>query len=181
MNKKGIQLAANMVVILILGIVLLVGGLSVVYKVFQGGSEINNRLSNNQQQQLDLAMDDGALVAMARTQKSISRGKFDVFALGINNEIGETGYFKLFIDNGIVNEDGNSWGMVGDTLYIQGPYTINNNENKKLAIGIDVPKNAPSGVYILRATVCYNITTPGITCDNSDQYGDKKTIRVVVR
>ena len=177
MNKRGIELSVNFLVIIILGIVILAGGITLIYKVFAGSTQLTDRVSDQQAAELDRIMSQGQLVATATTTKTIKRGDFDIFAIGINNEIGEDMDFYVRLNTTVPNDLGASFSIAGGkTLLNPGPLTIKNNAYEHIGIGISVPKNVSRGTYILGVNVCNSTIGPA----DCDQYGSPKRLYVVV-
>lgn len=84
-GKKGIELALNFIVILIMSIIIFVGALYITVKFMNQANERKNQLDQDTEQQIENLIADGSKVAIAFETKEIKRGHSDVFGLGIQN------------------------------------------------------------------------------------------------
>lgn len=84
-GKKGIELALNFIVILIMSIIIFVGALYITVKFMNQANERKNQLDQETAQQIENLIADGSKVAIAFETKEIKRGHSDVFGLGIQN------------------------------------------------------------------------------------------------
>ncbi|TKJ40227.1 hypothetical protein CEE37_07840 [candidate division LCP-89 bacterium B3_LCP] len=157
MDKKGIELSINFLVIIIISLIVFGFGARFIYQL---GSEAV-KLQSMTVEELDrkigiLACEGSERVCFGFDRKIIKRGKLGVFGLRIINILDNqdfdvlvsrptpSGYTKkgedIVSDNLIVKPESRS-------VYIQ------KNEEKDLAIGVEVPKDARAGIYIFDVRV----------------------------
>ncbi|MGM5487683.1 MAG: hypothetical protein ACQESG_01915 [Nanobdellota archaeon] len=85
MNRKGIELSANFLVILIIGFVVFGAGLAMTKSFFSGAEKTRKDLDQDTVRRIEQLMNDGSRVSIPVNKKEIPRGELDVFGVGINN------------------------------------------------------------------------------------------------
>lgn len=159
-NKRGIELAANFFVIMILSLVILGMGIYLVSLFFTTTEELKTNLDEQTEKQIQRILLEGKRVAIPINKKDIKRGKGNLFGLGILNILGETKNFKIHVSNGPIIKNDNNQINEGEAGYIQLQYLqdhikeILNNEQQIFAIPVRVPRSAQIGTYILNVYVC---------------------------
>lgn len=157
-NKKGIELAINTLVIMILGLVILIAGTSIFFKAYNKTVEMSEEVDSQTQKRLADLLNDGSSVVVPITSKEAERGKRVDFNLGVNNELLRDATFKVEVEymdstgNDVLDKqncdwENEDWGKCGP-FYIKELFELRNNEQKFLPIGIIVPKEASKGQYI---------------------------------
>jgi len=84
-NKRGIELAINFIVMLIMAIAVFSGGLLFAGKFFRQAGATKAVLDTQAQRQIEALLNDGSPVVLPVHTKTIRRSKYDTFALGILN------------------------------------------------------------------------------------------------
>ena len=156
MDKKGIELSINFIVILIISIIIFSLGATFIYNLGSEATELQSMTTDELDRKIsNLACEGSEKVCFGFDKKIIEKGKLGIFSLRITNilasqdfEITVTrpspcGYKK---DNTEIPRDNCNDLMVKPALRT---FRIEQNEEKDLAIGIQVPKKAVSGTYIL--------------------------------
>jgi len=161
MNKKGFELATNMLVVIILSLVLLGAGIAIFAKIVSVSQDIKTDLDQQTIEQLDIAMDDGSLIVVPRNRVTTNRGEVARFTIGFWNE-GDNGDFTL---NVTANSDIN-WKIV----YVENYNDLETNKRAHALIGIGVPKETPKGQYTFDITIY----------KGSNVYENKKRVSIVV-
>ncbi|HLC80668.1 hypothetical protein J4207_04230 [Candidatus Woesearchaeota archaeon] len=167
MNRKAaIELSMNFLVVIIISLVILAGGVSLLYKFIKVGKDSIVLIDDQTRVQLEQLLDDGSLVALPYVAKTIKRGNDFVFGLGVLN-IKAGG--KLTFTTIIKQSKG-----AGElpVLYDSIPFALEKNQKHTQGILISVPKNAPSGTYIFDVKVLIE--------GEDDPYGGVKKITVTV-
>ena len=194
-SKKGIQLTINMIVVLLMSITILILALVLAGKIFSGVDDIEATLTDQTVKELNRLLDNNARVQLLHSAKTIERGDFDNFALGIKNIDNTFGpYFRVEVryDKGVA-EDGSDIQLdINDQetinqawwdsyMLIQNPTpNIPVNKRDHSAIAIGVRDTARSGTYIFNVLVCEGASQPA-SCNPNDLYGDRvKQIWVTV-
>lgn len=167
-DKRGIELSINFLVTLIIAIVLFGMGIFLANMIFSGGGEIAERQFADFDRQVgELACYSSDNVCINIKEKEVLRGKFDTLAVTIRNAFDKTD-FKTTItntkfipaDKTLPVQEGNAittklllFGF--DTGRIE---TLEKREKKTFGVGIEIPKEAPSGQYVLTVNVTYKDT-----------------------
>jgi hypothetical protein len=199
-SKKGFELSINMIVVIILGVVLLMAGISIFYKGYNKVVEMRKDVDSQNKQSLNnLMMNSDAIVALPFSSKEGKRGGFVDFDLGINNELGSTTTFYTCVDYSgtsadyssgdepFTNED-KSWLIVYKGLLAQ---TVRNNDHAYIPLRISIPKKGVlKGQYVFNVIVKYddgktNVNSnlsPEQICEISSlpQYGTTQKIYVKI-
>ena len=173
MKKAAIELSMNFLVVIILAIVIFGAGIYLMNKLFGAAGAKVLVWDRQMQDQIESLMDDGSQIAIPFDSKTIPRGKLDTFGIGIFNTEA-TGVFEItivfdeaFTSSGtsickgtdaplLLNDcgDPHSW-IVGQTVAAGTTFTktIKQYDKDKFLVGIDVPKNAPTGSYLFSVSV----------------------------
>ncbi len=123
-NRRGIELAINTLVTLILGILLFTLSIYLIYYVRDKGAELTEAIDAKTQEEIQrLLTSENAIVALPFASKTVEKGQFADFGLGVRN-IGQTATFAYELSFDIATTaDGKSVIAQRDT---EGPY-INRN------------------------------------------------------
>ncbi|MDP3639648.1 MAG: hypothetical protein Q8R53_00400 [Nanoarchaeota archaeon] len=187
MSRKGaIGLSVELLVIIILGLVILGAGITFLYQLLGGASELKAELDTRTQQELErLLVDQGKQVALPRHTATILPGESHVFGLGILNtgSRGETftltvllskaldeneavAYDDPDVPNEALRTASENW-----LLYNTAELRIAENEHRTEGILVDIPNDAPKGTYIYDVKVSVG----------GQPYGNKLKFTVVVK
>jgi hypothetical protein len=182
-NKKGFELSINMLIVIILGIVMLVTGLTIFNSAFSKVSDTAMNVDSQTQKQLASLLDNGGTVVMPYTTKEGERGERVIFSLGVNNELKME---KEFMVNGSYSNcaaDSSgcgckiNGGSTNCSVAIHPvSFTLKNNEHQYVMVGVDVPKKISKGQYFFHIDVWYNHTA-----ETYAQYGSKQVISFYVK
>ncbi|MBU1622891.1 MAG: hypothetical protein KJ597_04940 [Nanoarchaeota archaeon] len=178
MNKKAaIGLSMNVLVIFILSIVILAGGITLLYKFIGGAEEQQEILDQRTQQELErLLIDQGKRVALPFQTATLSRGDSHLFGIGILN-IAESADFQVTIELAKAIDDTetemeadpdivNQWMLFNDESF-----QIEQNQHVKELISVKVPTTAPNGQYIFNVRVM----------SDNKQYGNTQKMYVTIK
>ena len=175
-KKAALGLSMEMLVVIIISIVILAGGITLLYKFIGFGEQTKRDLDERTDQELErLLSDQGKKVALPLQVADVQRGKTHVFGLGILN-IGEVGdQFKIVVQPA---PDQNLQASASWLLYDQGQIEIKEGEHRKEGILVTLPKDIPAGTYIFNVQVCSGgaepTTIPVVPChsDLPSPYGN---------
>lgn len=180
-NKKGVvSLSINVLVIIIISLVILGLGVSLLFKFIGTSVDVKTDLDERTSQQIEsLLVDKGQIVALPLHVKTVFPGSQPIFGIGVLN-INDLDEFTLQTSlSTYIDEQGK-----GQTspelitkaqdwlLYSPAPFTVKQNENEKLSILVNVPKDAPPGQYIFNAKI-FN--------SKKEQYGNTQKFTVIVK
>ncbi|MAE13503.1 hypothetical protein CMO92_02980 [Candidatus Woesearchaeota archaeon] len=178
MNKKGIQLSVNFLVVIILGLVILGLGMSLFYKLIGSATTTVQEVDRQTQERLERMMVGGNLVVVSDTTKAVETGEYADFFVGITNELADTTEFDLHIEY-LNSQSGQNNPMMSDedVIFNPGPYLIDVNGFEFIPVRIVVPKNTPRDSYLFLVTVAKD----GLPLSNPDAvYGSKHLLTVNV-
>ncbi|MBN2453975.1 hypothetical protein JXB11_00355 [Candidatus Woesearchaeota archaeon] len=179
-GKKGVQLAINSVVIIILAVAALAFGVRLIYGIFSGGEEVLDSITPSQEAQLDSLLEKERIAA-SPSSRQVNKGKETSFALGILN----TGQAANFLVNASISA---GYGGDEEILYYDysnfalsyiDNYVINQGEKEKFLLIASVPGEAPDGVYIINVYVCSGDEFPS-SCSKENLYSNIEKLYLVV-
>ncbi|MBU0457543.1 MAG: hypothetical protein ABH824_06045 [Nanoarchaeota archaeon] len=158
-KKAAIDLSINTIVIIIISLVILAGGVSLLYKFIGGAEEIKADLDLRTQDELErLLVDQGKRVALPLHVADIERGKSHVFGIGMLNTLDNKEDFYIeIISNKVIDtseQDVTGQQKVMSWLsYRTDGISIASGNNQKESILVSIPDDAIKGQYIFTATV----------------------------
>jgi len=179
-NKRAaIGLSVEMLVVVIISIVVLIGGITLMYNWIKGAEETKAQLDERTNTELDrLLVEQGKQVALPRNVGDVVRGESHIFGIGVLN-VGEKNVFHITIEfaegkdetGNIIKElDLSQW-----VLYNDQPFVLEEGQNKKEQINFQVPKNVPLGQYI------FNVRVFSGTGAEEKMYGNPQRVIVNVK
>ncbi|MBU1200968.1 MAG: hypothetical protein KJ583_01485 [Nanoarchaeota archaeon] len=140
MNKKGFELAASFLVVIILSLVLFGAGMYIFTKIIKTSYDFKNDLDERTIEQLDQVMDDGSLVVVPRNRLNVERKKAGLFPYGFWNE----GDVAATFDVSVTDKNALSAVISGAPITYN---AVKVNERVHGLISIQVPKTASKGQY----------------------------------
>jgi hypothetical protein len=178
-NKKAtIGLSVETLVVIIISLVVLAGGVTLIYQFIHNAEDIKDQLDEKTNAELErLLVDEGKEVALPKNVATIERGETHVFGIGILN-VGTEDSFAINVDLSIaVDKVGSDLGVTSDDiknwlLYNSEPIKLSEGEHDKISILVNVPKEAMIGQYIFNVKV---------TDSAGEQYGNTQKFTVIVK
>lgn len=167
MNKKGFELSATVIVLLVITIVIFMGSLYFLKQFYSGAQEIKGEIERSTQEQIESLLRSGDLVAIPLNKKTVKKGNGAVFGLGIRN-IGADKEFSVVVDfYRAFQVDGRTEVPVDPfyiednwLLYSEGPYFLDSNELRIVPVSVtvghaidDLGTSTQTGTYIFNACV----------------------------
>ncbi|MBW3004434.1 hypothetical protein KY310_01215 [Candidatus Woesearchaeota archaeon] len=177
MNKKGFELSATVIVLLVITIVIFIGSLFFLKTFFSGAQEIKGEIERSTQEQIENLLRSGDLVAIPLNKKIIKKGNGAAFGLGIRNVGAEkdftviSNFHRAFEIDGVTEIPADPY-YINDNwlLYSEGPYKLDSNELKLVPISVtvdhaidDAGTSTRTGTYIFN--VCVFKGDIAIDCD----------------
>ncbi|NQU98825.1 hypothetical protein HQ533_05120 [Candidatus Woesearchaeota archaeon] len=173
MNKKGFELATNMLVVIILSIALITIGFGLFSKFIDTGKKLQASMTDKMEQDLDKLMDDGSLIVIPRTTIKAERGKAAIFTVGFWNELNTVADFRVKVESKSTNFTSN------DIIYFTEDYSLQPNQKQHALIQINIPKKTSKGQHAFDVEIIYKYTSGGgVVFENT--YDSKKRIYVIV-
>lgn len=164
----------NTLVIVIISLVVLAGGITLLYKFIGGATETQKNLDQRTQQELErLLLEEGKRVALPSHVAYVQRGESHIFGIGILNiggDIGDKFTIEVELARATAEQKGqippgnilNEW-----LLYVQDPIVIKEGDYHTEPISVDAPETAMKGEYIFKARVS---TESGMRYGNPQQF-----------
>ncbi|MEK6845195.1 MAG: hypothetical protein AABY26_00430 [Nanoarchaeota archaeon] len=181
-KKAAIGMSVETLVVIIISLVVLAGGMTLLYKFIGGAEDTKALLDSKTDDELErLLADQGKQVALPRNIATIERGNSHVFGVGILNvdSAGTGDSFTIDVNpNQAVDESGNILDINSEEissnwlLWNNGAITIVEGDHSKESILIKIPDEALKGEYIFDVLV-YDA--------QGDKYGNKQKIVVKVK
>ena len=151
-SKKAIELSLNFIVILIISIIIFGFGVRFIQKLSTQATELQDITTAELDDRIgNLVCEGSDRVCIGIDRKTIKRTKFDVFGLKIINIL-ESQSFDVIISRPTpsgytktkqeIPRDDLIWNPKARSVFIE------KNEEKNLAIGVQVPADVVSGTYI---------------------------------
>jgi hypothetical protein len=171
-NKKGIEIAINFIVMLVLAIAVFIGGLIFAAKFFGHAEKVKASLDSQTEKQIEKLLDSGSLVVLPISTKEIFRNNFDTFGVGVLAKYRGTyrlrvvAYKEAWSGKTPIVANAGSW----VTNPEQDKTTEKKNEKLKFLIGVNVPRDAEKGTYIFEVRVSFEDTFDFSDADNIQNY-----------
>jgi hypothetical protein len=157
MNRKGIELSINFIVIIIISIAIFGMGLYFVSTIFIGADKMTTIISEQEETQLEKRLMTGReKVVIPVETKTIKRGETTVFGIGIFNTEGDTKTYSIEVTKGPMYKEDRSIELTPTPgLQTEDPVdqTIKNNEYKIAKLTVKAPPQADKGRYQLNVQV----------------------------
>ncbi|MFH0701287.1 MAG: hypothetical protein V2A62_02530 [Candidatus Woesearchaeota archaeon] len=168
-RKGAIGMSVETLVIIIISLVVLIGGISLLYKWIGGAESMKDQLDEKTNSELErLLVEQGKQVALPRNVADLTRGENHIFGIGILNTDYENKFrIEVTPPTEIANPEGKiisvldldpaAWLLFNDQLI-----TLKQGEHVKEFINVKVPKeNTDLGQYIFSVKVkCIQCKTP---------------------
>ncbi|MBN1502962.1 hypothetical protein JW930_05450 [Candidatus Woesearchaeota archaeon] len=163
MQKKGLELSINFIVMLILAIVIFSFGLVFVAKILSETDRQIGLLPEAEELALDACLNEQNLVCLPNNKKELEPGKSHVFGLAVQNYAGESKEFSVLVELSLaIDNEGNEITPIDAaewTFQSHEPFMLANNEQMKLTIPFTIPIHAEQGEYAFNVNVCFKDDT----------------------
>lgn len=101
-SRKGMEIAINTLVVMILGILIVGGGMVLVAKISSGGAGIADEISKDQERGLAALLNEGQLVAAYPSAQTVPAGETRTYAIGVFTP-GAAENFTITVASGDIN------------------------------------------------------------------------------
>lgn len=160
MNKKGMELSINFIVMLILTLAVFSLGVVFVNNLFEKTEKIKLDMDANTEKQVENLLSQGQIVAVPLASKTVEAGSVAVFALGVVNTIEADEYptqFKVDVSCfSCVKENDERCSCSDDVFAAKiSDFELNKNAKKSMPIGIVTNKKAERASYGFLVKVLY--------------------------
>lgn len=168
MNKRAIELSINFIVLFILAMAMFAAGVMIAQRIFRDANEMQKTLTEQQKKEfLAIIGSSPNPVKGFLVTKEANPGDYDLFALGIRNDLGHPTDFWIEEKFDFASAPDNTLICDGDTGLctdyewvdlVDGPGSFNVNTNNQVVkeLYFSVPDDAPKGTYTYKVSVWYN-------------------------
>lgn len=168
MNKNGLEIGINFLIILILVIVIFGFGFAIFSRMFERASDFQNTIDQGTQRQIDQLLDSGEPVSIPRIKATIDPTESEIFHIGINNEITNPSgtEFVLVIEQSDSTLNPSLFNM----QYDDSPFILEEGGRKYMPFMIEATGGVEKGTYIFNVVACYkggNTASPEPPCKGS--------------
>lgn len=175
MTKKAVELSLTFIVAVILAIALFSFGIKFIYDIAHETNEIDKISTGGLDKKFaQLSCESADKVCIGIIRKMISGGNFDTFGIKIIN-IGETASFLVEVKpSKAFDEQEKEMLNNVNFKYNNNEIMIEKNEEKRLGIAFEVPRDAVSGTY------AFDVVVKNIVNGEFRQYDEIEKIYVEV-
>ena len=166
-NKKGFELSATVIVLLVITVIIFIGSIYFLKQFFSGAQEIKGEIERSTQEQIESLLRAGDLVAIPLNKKIVKKGDGKIFGLGIRNVGAEkdfwvsSNFYKAFEVDGATEIPADQFYLNDNwLLYSEGPYKLDSNELKLVPVSVtvgnaidDYGTSTKAGTYIFNVCV----------------------------
>ncbi len=188
MKRGSIGLSIEMLVVIIISLVILSGGIVLLYQFIGGAEDIKAQLDERTSAELErLLVDQGQRVALPLHVATVTRGESHVYGLGILNVDSRFSKFSIEVSlSDVLDEKGVTLGYDSNkraqlatdwVIWDSDPANIPEGGSKKEGILVQVSENAATGTYIFDARV----NAVDTVTNNPVQYGNTQKFYVKVK
>jgi len=191
MKKGAIQLSINLIVTVIIGIIIVLLGITLTKKIISESESTQQQIDTQLEEKINSLLDEGEIVAITPKTRTIHKG-LAKFAVGVENILENTFNFKINVEfigayddqgneickneSGTINGEccSNSCNPNDWILFNKNEIGIDNNENHKWLVAITPDKDAKKGTYIFSISVFYcdtSVDCASVTCDCDNNNG----------
>lgn len=167
-SKKGaVELSMSMLVIIILSMVILAGGIGLLFKFIDKAETIKGDLDAQTKEEIDRAATDGGQqVALPRNRVTLQRGDSHIFGVGVLNTRPREGSFTIQVEfDSLIGTDNRVIEVLEPDklkikqewlLYYPDAFHLLQGEHSAQKIQVTVPNYAQEGTYIFNVRVYVN-------------------------
>ena len=182
-NKKGMELSINFIVILIISIVVFGFGIKILSGIFEGAKKMEDMTQEKINRHLiDIMCDSSERICVAPTRIEARPHDSGYFTIGILNTYDDETIFYI----GVEQSSNDEIPTIYEDYWLLGEdfVKINPNEQKKIGLGVLIPGGTKKGTYVLNVYVCKGDSL--LSCDKELHddvnigYGTTQKLYVVV-
>ena len=142
-SRKGVELAVNTVVVLILGVIVVGAGVALVWDLVREGSAFAGEVSTAQRSRLAQLYGEGQLVAVTPQSLELRAGDRGQVAVGVRSILSAEEAFTVGVrGTGPDEQPAAGWRIVHFT-----DLTVRPDLSADVAVAVTPPETAPRGVY----------------------------------
>ena len=157
MNKKGIELSINFIVVLIIAVAVFSMGLVFLRLIITQGDKMKDQITKETEKEIEKMLLGGEKVAIPKSTKTVDAGDSVSFAIGILNVKGSDKTFTIEAYAGPAYTDSKTsiqkLDEIGGIIDTPAPFGIENNEHEARRVFVIVPGSAIKGTYVVNIDV----------------------------
>jgi len=156
MNKSGIELSVNFLVIVIISLVILSSGILIVRQYFSTAEDIKMQLDEQTERQIEASLDQGKMISIPFKRKTIQRGESDMIGIGVLNvnDIQMTFNIDVSLSSAYDKNKDPIENLEEDIdIRYEKSLELDSKEKKIIPVRIFIPEQIPSGNYIFDVEV----------------------------
>jgi len=176
--KKGLQLSATFLVLLVIIITIFIGSLYFLKQFFTGAEQLKAEIDQSTRAEIEAMLrEPGSKVAIPINKATLKRGQSNIFGLGIRN-VGAPKTFHVTIQSGGAYKDNQPIDLLSTLhvennwlLYDAGPYPLTANAYEAVPIALRVGNEMNPGFATEKGTYVFNVCvwtaqpTPADRCE----------------
>lgn len=177
MHKRGIELSINFLVTIIIALVIFAFGIKFIYDIASQATELEGLTTDDLDERIgQLLCESTDRVCIGIDRRTIETGKFDIFGLKIINVQESRNFHVEAIVAGRSVNNGPISPLDGDELLLKyrKDLFIERNQEESMGIGVEVPRGAESGTYIINVQVQHE------TANGFEDYSSLRKVYVEV-
>ncbi len=185
MDKKGLELSLTVIVVIIISIIVFIGGIAFVWKMFSSAEEIKAGIDKQTKDQIEAMLREGTeIIVIPINTKQASLGSDATYGLGIRNIQQDQAFYVRIDFEGIYGSKGQRLDVIPDPEFVEsewlggfreiGPTIIGRNKYEVIPLRIKAgtkisgseatPRNA-----IAIFNVCVFPNNPGGECEPANK------------
>jgi len=177
MDKRGIELSINFLVTIIIALVIFAFGIKFIYDIASQATELEGLTTEDLDERIgQLLCESTDRVCIGIDRRTIENGDFGVFGLKIINVQESRNFHVEAIPSGHTVNNGPISILTGNELLVKlrKDLFIGRNQEETVGIGIEVPRGAEAGTYIINVQVQHE------TSNGFEDYSSLRKIYVEV-
>ncbi|MBN2142624.1 hypothetical protein JW711_04810 [Candidatus Woesearchaeota archaeon] len=175
-RKAALELGVNFIVVMIISIILLGMGFYLVSQGANAWADYDAKMQAYHESQIRTSLaKTGQLVFVYPGTETVQRGKGALFTVGINNELGVEGKFRV-----VVKQPASTMDLNNKVLYFSDKISISNNQPGFTPVKITLAPDGNKESYIFNVCVYkegQSLACPAVSSqDKENAYGDMQKI-----
>ena len=169
-SRRGMELAINTLVVLILGVVIVAGGIALMYSIYNKASVMPDRITKEQESELfQILLDSKQRIVVLNNVQTVTRGGNAYFPVAIENQV-EAPQATFIPKNPVNTAAAPTTECITDAAHhldtcpsltlLAITFTMNRYDMHSFPVVVTVPNKAAAGQYVFNVDVM-NMTATG--------------------
>ena len=162
-DRRGMELAVNTLVVMILGVIIVGGGIALMYSIFNKARVLPGEVDKTLEQELfNILLGSKDRIAVLNNAQTVARGDTATFAVAIQNQVdnGTTTFTPVKAANASVAPNPLCTSQTANNLascplmdLLTDSFTLNRSDHKAFYVNVAVPRGAMAGEYVYNVDV----------------------------